>query len=355
MAQAAVYIVCYVLVDLGYFMGLAKSVLQPSTRITYLGLVFDTARQAFILPQDKVVKFVKLREAIVVSKNFVQVKTLQRFQGKCISFSLAVPGVKLFIRSTAAAIASAGSNPQVPMSPALREELTHWRFLDSWEDCIRWRDEKHLILSMSSDSSGFVWGGVFHLPEGNLEVRDYGSSEEAALHISKNEMLALLRVLQSSPVELRDCRVDVNVDSQVLLDTWSRGGSRSPQLTAATKEVFHLVSGRNIQLTLYKVPSKGNIADLPSRHLSPSDSKLSLQSWKRIQEAFGGEIGHTLDFMALDSNVQPDFEGSSLPHFTPFPTPQSAGVNLFAQNPITWKRKENRYVFPLSSSHLPIG
>lgn len=121
MAQAAVYIVCYVLVDLGYFLGLAKSVFQPSTCITYLGLVFDTARQAFILPQDKVVKFVKLREAIVVSKNFLQVKTLQRFQGKCISFSLAVPGVKLFIRSTAAAIASAGSNPQVPMSPALRE------------------------------------------------------------------------------------------------------------------------------------------------------------------------------------------------------------------------------------------
>ena len=113
--------------------------------------------------------------------------------------------------------------------------------------------------------------------------------------------------------------MDVNVDSQVLLDTWSRGGSRSPQLTAATKEVFHLVSGRNIQLTLYKVPSKGNIADLPSRHLSPSDSKLSLQSWKRIQEAFGGETGHTLDFMALDSNAQPDFEGSPLPHFTPSP------------------------------------
>ena len=161
MAQAAVYIVCYVLVDLGYFLGLAKSVFQPSTCITYLGLVFDTARQAFILPQDKVVKFVKLRKAIVVSKNFVQVKTLQRFQGKCISFSLAVPGVKLFIRSTAAAIASAGSNPQVPMSPALREELTHWRFLDSWEDCIPWRDAKHLILSMSNDSSGFACREAF--------------------------------------------------------------------------------------------------------------------------------------------------------------------------------------------------
>ena len=265
-AQAAIYIVCSLLVDLGYFLGLAKSVRQPSTRITYLGLVVDTARQAFLLPGDKVVKFAKLREAILASKKLERVKTLQRFQGKCISFSLAVPSAKLFIRSTAAVIASAGSNPQVSMSPALREELTHWRFFDTWEDCIPWRDEKHFILSMSSDCSGFAWGGVFHLPEGNLEVRDYWSSEGAALHISMKEMLALHRVLQSSSAGLRNCRVDVNVVSQVLLDTWSREGSRSQQLTAPTKEVFHFVSERNIQLTLYKVPSKGNVADLPSRH-----------------------------------------------------------------------------------------
>ena len=98
-------------------------------------------------------------------------------------------------------------------------------------------------------------------------------TEEAALHISTKEMLAFLRVLQSSPAGLSNCRVDVNVNSQVLLVTWSRAGSKSPHLNAATKEVYHFVSERNIQLTLYKVPSKGNIAHLSSRHLSPSDSK----------------------------------------------------------------------------------
>ena len=36
--------------------------------------------------------------------------------------------------------------------------------------------------------------------------------------------------------------------------------------------------------------------------------KLSLQSWKRIQKAFGGETGHTLDPIALDSNAPPDFD-----------------------------------------------
>ena len=180
---------------------------------------------------------------------------------------------------------------------------------------------------MSSDSSGFAWGGVFHLPEGNLEIRVH-------------------RVFQSSPVELRNCRVDVNVDSQILLDTWSREGSRSPQLTPPTKDVFHLVSELSIQLTLHKVPSKANIADHPSRRLSAPDSMLALQSWERIQKAFGGETGHTLDLMVLDSNAQPGYDGSPLTHFTPFPTPQSAGVNLFAQSPMNWKRKENPYVFP---------
>ena len=54
--------------------------------------------------------------------------------------------------------------------------------------------------------------------------------------------------------------------------------------------------------------------------------------------------------MSLDSNAQPNFEGSPLTHFTPFPTPHSAGDKLFAQNPITWRRRENPYVFPLSIS-----
>ena len=36
--------------------------------------------------------------------------------------------------------------------------------------------------------------------------------------------------------------------------------------------------------------------------------------------------------MALDSNVMIDICGKPLPHFTPHPTPNSLGVNLFAQD-----------------------
>ena len=104
-AQAAIYIVCAILVDLGYFIGLAKSVLHPATRITYLDLIIDTTLQAFFLPaKDKAEKFAKIREAMLTCKKSVQVKTLQHFQEKCVPFSSAVPGAELFIRKTAAAI-----------------------------------------------------------------------------------------------------------------------------------------------------------------------------------------------------------------------------------------------------------
>ena len=54
--------------------------------------------------------------------------------------------------------------------------------------------------------------------------------------------------------------------------------------------------------------------------------------WQKVQRGFGGSTGHTFDLMLLDSNVQKDLSGNSLPHFTPVSSPGSAGVNFFAQD-----------------------
>ena len=49
--------------------------------------------------------------------------------------------------------------------------------------------------------------------------------------------------------------------------------------------------------------------------------------WQKVQREFGGSTGHTFDLMSLDSNVQKDLSGNSLPHFTPVSSPGSAGVS----------------------------
>ena len=145
-------------------------------------------------------------------------------------------------------------------------------------------------------------------------------------------MWAIAKVLESLPSGIRDCRVDVQVDNQVAIHTWMGRGGRSRELTEVARHIFQLVTQKNILLELSYVPSKSNPADSFSRSLSKSDSMLSKHCWEMVEAEFGGLSGHNLDLMALDSNAQCDRQGSPLPHFTPYPTPRSAGVNVFNQD-----------------------
>ena len=96
---------------------------------------------------------------------------------------------------------------------------------------------------------------------------------------------------------------------------------------------------RNISLCLQFVPSRLNQADAPSRVLSDKDCMLAPEPWKELENLFGR---HTFDLMAFDSNAQIGCSSSPLPHFTPFPTPDSRGVNVFAQDEAS---QEDTYVF----------
>ena len=322
--------------------------MYPAKRIEYLGHVVDSSKQAFELPGSKVVAFATLREEILACKKTVNVRTLQRFQGKCVSFSLAVPGAKLFIRNISSAIASSPGNGQVKMTDSLREEICHWRFLDSWKGHVPWREERHVRLSLSTDASGYGWGCVMHSTSGDQSFRDYWNPQQIGLNISTKEMLAISNAIKATPEHVRDCRVDVQVDSQVAIDTYNGQGSKnSPQLTAATKELYFTVVNRNLQLELSHIASDRNEADGPSRCLSALDSTLSPRVWELIEHTFGGLCGHTFDLMALDSNAQLSKGGTPLPHFTPCPSPQSKGVNFFAQdiNHIG-PAMANPYIFP---------
>lgn len=171
----------------------------------------------------------------MASKKCVNSKTLQRFQGKFISFSLVVPAARLFIRVMSSAIGHVLASGQVGLSPCLREELSYWRFLDSWEGCIPWRDEKHVGLSLSTDASGYGWGCVLHLPSGDQEFRAYWDQQQKELNIFTKEMLALVNALKAIPTTIKDCRIDLDVDCPVVIDAWEGHGSKgSPQLTKAT-------------------------------------------------------------------------------------------------------------------------
>jgi len=152
-AKAAVFLMAFHLVRLGYFLGLSKSILTPREIVPYLGFLADSCQKVFHLIPEKKRKFVEFVQETLRSR-FVSIKTLQRLIGKCVSFSLAVPAARLFTREMSAAIfKGVRSLKPIAIQGALRDEIAHLLFLERWDDPLHWREERHRQVTIATDAS----------------------------------------------------------------------------------------------------------------------------------------------------------------------------------------------------------
>ena len=188
---------------------------------------------------------------------------------------------------------------------------------------------------MFSDASQRVWGTVLVKDGLSQQIRDYWIDLEG--HINALEARALCNALSSFFPSIRNARVDVWTDNVTLQAARGNGGCRSSLVNQELKEIQEMSRAGNFVLHLKYVPSSENIADAPFRALTDIGCSLSEDAWARVQAWFGP---HTLDLMTLNSTCR---RGSLLPHYSPWPTPYSLSVNVFAQ-PIP--TKHNVYVFP---------
>ena len=265
------------------------------------------------------------------------------------SMSMAVLGSRLFTNEFNLAISRASrSSRPLPLSVPLRREIEHWLFLKSWSGFLPWRSERHHQFVMYTDASSYRWAGVLNPNAVPLYASDYWPVEILSSDIAVKEALALSNALSSFDATIKDSRVDVYVDSSALFHAWNSQSARSHALSDALKSIFEALMSTNCILRLFHVPSANNLADQPSRSLSLADSRLSVSCWKRLQDAFGGPNGHSVDLMALPSNVMRSSTGVMLPFFSPHPTPGFSGVNVFSQSPDIHPPQlfSNPYVFP---------
>ena len=89
-----------------------------------------------------------------------------------------------------------------------------------------------------------------------------------------------------------------------------------------------------IQTSLLRVGSTG-ILKLEIRYSQTTPRRSQSGTGFETRLPFQNSLKHfkgSIDLMALDSNVMLARNGTPPPHFSPHPSPQSAGVNLFSQN-----------------------
>ena len=70
-AQAALYIACYILIDLGYFIGLEKSTLLPTQMPIFLGYIVDFPKTAFLMPLNKRLSSLFLEKVCSATKRYL--------------------------------------------------------------------------------------------------------------------------------------------------------------------------------------------------------------------------------------------------------------------------------------------
>ena len=216
---------------------------------------------------------------------------------------------------------------------------------------MEWKKERHIFMELHSDASLYKWGGVIHVQPEKQEIYDFCSEEEKKFPIMVLEAMALLKVLRAAKGQIKGQRVDAKVDNVSLYHAFYNEGCKSRELNGVLKDLFNFLLENDVVLNLAFVSSENNLADAPSRVLKKSDAMFSKGTWEKIQQAFGGNRGHSIDMMALDSNCMIDKTGKPLKHFTPFWTSGSLGVNVFSQY---IDQEENCYVFPPFNLLVPI-
>ena len=184
---------------------------------------------------------------------------MQRFAGKALSFSLAIPACKLYVREVFKAIAVVAKNSKisVPIQGPLRQELREWTFLDNWSGHLPWRSEHHLSVTMFSDASQRAWGAVLVKDGLSQQIRDYWTDPEDGINIL--ETRALCNALSSFFPAIKNARIDVWTDNMTLRAAWENGGCRSSLINQEIKKIEELSRAGNFALHLKYIPSSENI------------------------------------------------------------------------------------------------
>jgi hypothetical protein len=141
-------------------------------------------------------------------------------------------------------------------------------------------------------------------------------------------MLAFYNVLVSFRQHLAGSHVDCYIDNQSAMLAFINGGGCNLQMTEVAKMAFELQLADNFEIQYHWIESAANsVADTISREESPLRLRPSI--FMELDQLFGG---FSYDLLSSAANAQLGFDGRSVPFFSRYACPGSAGVNVFSQD-----------------------
>lgn len=302
-AHAASHLVLSVFHRAGYFMSVKKCVLEPTTRLVYLGIECDSSQCRFEVPADKLDKLeVILKEAVSTQK--ITFATLEKLAGKCTSMQVAVPAAKRYTHFMYKQIAKfqksaksrVSATVKIAKNSGLMGELVRWLEVRERMNGAPWYKASHQLLSLTgaTDASSSGWGGVTRGPDGiPFEAAADFPADWVWTHINEKEGYALLESLKlctvQRPLQILGSTVVIDVDNTTLFHAFRKGSSKSDTLHNIIVDLFWLQVERDFTLDLRWVCSADNKeADDLSRVRTIDYVRLDREAFRVLWDEWGG-------------------------------------------------------------------
>ena len=355
-AMRSMVVVSIVLFKAGYFVGLSKCLIIPEQFMTYLGIDCDTKYGRFLVPQERIDKYVPLLQEFI-SRQWISYSELEKMVGKLVSLECAVPAGMWYTREQYSALRLCGvsslnskktrENKYLKATPQMKDEWIMWIFFLSHNSGSPWRTYNNVFLQadIASDASG-AFAGVVDFPAGSSKVTS-GEFQEDLLRedIQVKEAEALRATIQmlvtELPTEIKGKTLVCKVDNQILKAVWERKGtSQNLKLNQIGKQIVWLQFLGQFYISLQYVRSEDNVSDSFTRQSPSLEATLSDQVFKVLWKKWGP---FEWDLMATTANVRKNLEGKKLMFFSRYFDQTAKGTDLFTQN-LNWVT--TAYCFP---------
>lgn len=331
--------IAHELKTLGWQREESKGQWEPTQRVKFLGLIFDTALERIFIPEEKVDKL-KSQLQVLSTQQSMTARQVARVSGLVISVSLAFAPARLFSRALYRVIKEArvdkwNWDSDVKLDDAARREV-RWLLenVDRFNGALIWRPS--LVEQVWTDASSLGWGA--HHPRSGSRAGGLWTPQEQRWHINVLEARAMRLAFLSFRSLLSSRFVEFVTDSMVAAANMNKGGGPAPLITAEVQRSWLCAaeSGTEIVGAQWVPRELNTYADRESKYVDTSDWVVQDQVFAWAEKRWGP---HTCDlFAGADSHKCTTF-------FSERWQPGAAGVNAFAQD---WSRYNGWAVPPLA-------
>ena len=251
---------------------------EPSTRMTWLGVDFDSEAMTMSVPTIKINECLRMARSWA-TKEYCTKSQLRKFLGKLFHICQCCPTLRLFVNRLLETLRSSPEHGRHPIGPAFKADI-HWisQYLPLYNGIQMIPRNPTLDTPISVDSCLTGGGGHF----GN---RIYYTAYpefilQQALNISELEMLNALIAIKLWAPMLSNHVVRLQCDNSAAVSVLQSGRGRASFLLSCAREVWAYTAQYKFEIRVEHIPGSQNIlADQLSRYHSDASCRARVDEF----------------------------------------------------------------------------